>query len=121
MCTEIDVTGSAGPMSVSEGHPATRYIEALWECSLQKEEVADKKGARFLDTNVKMSWESSLGKEHVPSMCEVLDESAASISINCKSQTWLYNPVILERERQTDRQKQRKENGTLQANNPTKR
>ena len=66
MYTEIDVAGSAGPMSVSEGLPATRYTEALWECSLQREEVADRKGTRFLDTSDRVGWESSLGIERVP-------------------------------------------------------
>lgn len=56
MCAEIDMIGSAGPMSVSEGHPATRYTEALWECSLEKEEVADRKGTRLLDTKDRMVW-----------------------------------------------------------------
>lgn len=107
MYTEIDVAGSAGPMSVSEGHPATRYTEALWECSLQREEVADRKGTRFLDTSDRVGWESSLGIEHVPSMYKVLDLSPEPKSINCKSRTWLYKPVILERDRQTETEKRK--------------
>lgn len=58
-------------------------------------------------------------------MYKVLDEPPVPTLTNCKSRTWLYKPVILERDRQRDRGRHRhrdteKNNGTLQ-NNVTKR
>ena len=81
------MTGFAVPMSHSEGHPVTRYTEVLWKCSLEKEEVADRKGTRFPNTKGRMGWGSSLGIEHVPSIYRVLDQSSAFISLSCKNWT----------------------------------
>lgn len=48
MCADIDVIGSAGHISVSE---VTRYSKTLWEDSLKKQEVADRKRTTFLDVD----------------------------------------------------------------------
>ena len=68
MCAEKDVIGSAGHISVSE---ATRYGNTLWEDSLEKQEVADRKRTTFLDMDThtqtknrkknRLAWGFSLG------------------------------------------------------------
>jgi hypothetical protein len=50
-----------------------------------------------------MVWGSSLGIEHVPSICKVLDQSPVPILVNGRNWTWLYKPLILGREKQRDR------------------
>lgn len=89
-----------------KAHKSSSLTNTINPCS-KTEEVADRKGTRFLDTKDRMGWESSLGIEHVPSMSKVLDQSPVPISINRKSRIWLYKPVILERNRETETEKRK--------------